>query len=114
MNEETYDLGEPIRRLADFVLRCNSALGRTGLVTAGSDGLISAVDLTPEELETIKRVNKAFDKLDSWEPTRLRDLTLAQVEAKVDSISNLTEAKAVIKTMARILLWLLKREMGEH
>lgn len=58
---------------------------------------------TPEELTAIKATaaarNAAInDNLPTW----------AQVEAALDGISNLTEAKVALKKIARVVYWLAK------
>lgn len=128
MVERAYDIGEPIRwgDLCLFRDTCNQTLGRVAVVSVGSDGIISAVDLTAQELLVVQNVNRRFHVLDSWESSKLRNLTLnqlnneiASLDAEIDAAGNLAAAKVVLKKILaddakawRIILWLLKREMN--
>jgi len=132
MVESRYWFDEPIRwkSIGSFVQRCNEVLGRNALITGGNEGSVSYLDgydLTSAELATIKDVNRRFDVLDSWETSKLRNLTITDVEnwiatvqAQINAISDLKTAKTALnstytitKIMARIIIWLLKREMQE-
>jgi hypothetical protein len=56
---------------------------------------------------------KTFTILDTYEPSKLRNLTLAQVNTTVDNISDLASAKVIVKKLAQVVLWLLKKEMNQ-
>jgi hypothetical protein len=127
--EKTYSLGEPIqwKSLGSFIQRCNQVLGRNAVVSAGSDGLISAIDLTTQEIATIKDIIAKRDILDSREVSKFRNLTPEQVENKlteinneIDAITNLAQVKALLKKLAgfeavlfRGWKWYLDREEGK-
>ena len=129
MPENLYWIGEEVkwRSLTAFRDRCNQQLGRNAILSVGSDGYIAGVDLTDAELTTIQRVNVRVDRLDEWESSKLRNLTLDQINTEVttrqneiNAATNLAQAKtAMLNLLAddakawRIILWLLKREMNE-
>lgn len=127
MVEKEYWLGEPIPWKSGFVEACNNALGRTAVVTYGSDGVISGFDLTSGDLAKIREVNRRYDVLDSKEQSKLRNLTWTQLENEItarqneiNAVTNLAQAKtAMLNLLAdeakawRIVLWLMKREMNE-
>ena len=127
MVEHQHWLNEPISWKGGFIEACNQALGRNAVVAYGSDGLVSGNDLTPAEIAIIKDINKRFSTLDSWEPSKLRNLTIQQindriatVQGQIDAVTNVATAKTALNSMyadmqkmARIIIWLLKREMNE-
>jgi hypothetical protein len=110
-----------------FIVRVNSLLGRTAIIRADPDGALEGTNVTSDELVTMRQVNHNYDMLDSWEPSKLRDLTLQQinnriatVQAQIDAVTNAATAKTALDSMyadmqkmARIIIWLLKREMNE-
>ena len=128
MPEKEYSLGEPINwKESNFVALCNQVLGRNAVVMYSGDGTISGYDLTEAELSKIRDLVHRFNTLDSWESSKLRNLTIedinnriAQVQAQIDAVSNVATAKTALNSMyadmqkmARIIIWLLKREMNE-
>jgi hypothetical protein len=128
MTEREYQLEGPIqwRGLSEFVQQCNLALGRNAVISAGRDGLINAIDLSDSDLVTLGLVNKRLNVLDSWESSKLRNLTIqdinnriATVQTQIDAVTNVATAKTALNSMyadmqkmARVIIWLLKREMN--
>jgi len=65
--------------------------------------------------------------LDAWEASKFRSLSiqdiegwLATVQTQIDAVTNLATAKTALNSMyadmqkmAKVIIWLLKREMGE-
>jgi hypothetical protein len=129
--KEYFICGPPEWRLnakADPVALCNQVLGRQAVVKVLDGGSVLAVDdLTPNEIKTIVDINFDRHKLDQWESSKLRSLTIEQinnriatVQAQIDAVTNIATAKTALNSMyadmqkmARIILWLLKRETGE-
>jgi aminoglycoside phosphotransferase (APT) family kinase protein len=68
---------------------------------------------SPVDVDAALRLVDPVNLLDDWEPSKFRGLTIEQVNERLDAIQSLADAKPVLKTMARVLLWLLKREMNE-
>jgi len=113
---------------ADPVGLCNQVLGRLAVEKVLDDGTILAVDnLTSAEVKKIWEINRGLHVLDAWEPSKFRNLTMTDVEkriaavrAQIDAISDLNPAKTALNSMyadmqkmARVIIWLLKREMQE-
>jgi hypothetical protein len=128
MVEKDYNLNEPIRMpLGRFIDKCNQAIGRPAVTTCGGDGRVWGIDLTDNDLIKIHEINKALDVVDSWESSKLRNLTIQQindriaiVQTQIDAVTNVATAKTALNSMyadmqkmARIIIWLLKREQGE-
>ena len=112
----------PISRFA-FILTSNP-----NIISLGGDGTVEFRNVpTLSEIQEIKDSALRFDFLDSWEPSKLRNLTIqdinsriATVQAQIDAVTNVAAAKTALNSMhadmqkmARIIIWLLKREMGE-
>jgi hypothetical protein len=113
-----------------FQANCNSALERNAILYVDvmpRNYMVASDNLTDAELEIIKSVNKRFDILDSWESSKLRNLTLTQLNTEITTRQNainacttLAQAKIELLNLLtdeakawRIILWLLKREMNQ-
>jgi len=86
-----------------------------------------ADDFTLNEEQEAKEIVAHLNDLDGWESSKLRNLTIQQindriatVQAQIDAVSNVATAKTALNSMyadmqkmARIIIWLLKREMNE-
>jgi len=84
-------------------------------------------DFTDSESQRLLDIVDRRDMLDSWEPSKLRNLTIQQindriatVQNQIDAVTNVATAKTTLNSMyadmqkmARIIIWLLKREMNE-
>jgi hypothetical protein len=71
-------------------------------------------------------LREQFNILDAWESSKLRNLTIQQindrvatVQAQIDAVTNVATAKTALNSMhadmqkmARVIIWLLKREMN--
>jgi hypothetical protein len=128
-----YDLDDRVqwKNMAAFRDKCNQLLGRSAVITGDAvqlaDNQILGNDLTPTELSILNTVNKRFEVLDSWEQSKLRNLTLDQInneitarQNEINAATNLTQAKTAMLNLLtddakawQIILWLLKREMNE-
>jgi len=125
-----YMLGEAVawKDRISFVAACNSHLARQVVSSADPDGVIRAFsELSESDLRVIRNVNHNFHTLDSWESSKLRNLTIQQindridtVQAQIDAVTNVATAKTALNSMyadmqkmAQIIIWQLKREMGE-
>ena len=89
------------------------SLGSASIEHVKDGYLLRFSGATPTEVDVALRLVDPVNRLDDWEPSKFRGLTIEQVDARLDAIGNLADAKPVLKTMARVILWLLKREMNE-
>jgi len=109
--EKEYSLGEDIRTLPGFIGRCNAALGRSAVVSAGSDGSVSAIDLTPAELVIVRRVNRGLEDVAQFDTSGLLVMTPAQFDAYLDAnVTTLTQARAALKLILRLVWKLYKAQ----
>ena len=111
----------------DSLLRAKFGARINGLGSGPSPVLYTTDVFTDAEMQTVYDIIRRFDKLDDWEPSKLRNLTIQQindriatVQAQIDAVSNVATAKTALNSMyadmqkmARIILWQLRREMGE-
>jgi hypothetical protein len=88
--------------------------------------MVTNADLTAGELQSLKEAAKKLDILDTYDASKLRNLTItdinnriATVQSQIDAVTNVATAKTALNSMyadmqkmARIILWLLKREMN--
>jgi len=52
--------------------------------------------------------------IDDFDPAKLKDLTIAQLNAYIDAnVTDLASARAFLKKLAALVLYLFKREMNE-
>jgi hypothetical protein len=82
---------------------------------------------TDAELQQAQDAVRDLDRLDSWESSKLRNLTItdinnriATVQTQIDAVTNVATAKTALNSMyadmqkmARVIIWLLKREMDQ-
>lgn len=94
----------PILNIGKFIGACNAALGRSAVTSAGSDGLISAVDLTPAELDVVKKVNNRTYGVEAIDTINLRGLTPAQIDGYIDSnVTDMASARAFLKRLSKLV-----------
>jgi len=102
--EKEYLLGAPIVNLGKFIGACNAALGRNAVTSAGNDGLISAVNLTPTELDFIRKVNNGTYGVETIDTINLRSLTPAQIDGYIDSnVTDMASARAFLKRLSKLV-----------